>query len=121
MQRHLFLESDFSPESVRTVHPEIEQVFLEGLQLFDVDPKTTYLTMKENVGKMAISSKQYADVYGEYILALYPEVSGKRMPILVNLNTGEWTDDMHSLFAKKSPFNEMLGALKKFYGNELTN
>jgi hypothetical protein len=117
--KHIFLESDYTPESIRTVYPETKKVVLEGVQLFQIDPETTRLTVKPLMEQMIIQSKQYADIYGDWMLALYPQNKLTRMPILVNLKTGEWTNDLHSAFAKKSPALKMLAALKKFYGKEL--
>lgn len=118
-QRHIFLESDFSPEAIRTVYPETRKVILEGIQIFQINPITMRLTVKDSMNTMIISSKQYADIYGEWMLALYPQSKNDRMPILINLVTGEWTNDLHSNFAKKSPALAMLAALKEFYGNEI--
>lgn len=112
--QHIFLESDFSPAAIRTVHPEIRQVLLEGIQLFQIDPVTTRLTLKEKMGQMIIDSKQYADIYGDWVLALYPQQKD-RIAVLVNLKTGQWTVDMTSSFALVSPARTMMAALQAFY------
>ena len=119
--RHLFLESDYSPESIRTVYPETEKVLLDGIQLFQVNPLTMRLTVRDDMGEMIINSKQYADIYDDWMLALYPQNKTTRMPILINLVTGEWTNDLHSPFAQHSPGLYMLDALKAFYGAEIGN
>ena len=115
----MFLESDYTPEAIRTVYPDARHVLLEGVELFQIDPLSTRLTMKESMSKMIIASKQYADLYDEWLLALYPQKKNVRIPILVNLISSEWTDDLSSSFAKQSPANRMLIALKRFYGSEL--
>jgi arylsulfatase A-like enzyme len=117
--RHLFMESDFSPQAVRSVHPETSKILFEGIDFFKIDPISTQLVVKKSMGKLIISSKQYADLYGEWILALYPEPAGLMMPILVNLNSGNWTNDLSTPFAAASPASNMLAALKQFYGQEL--
>lgn len=118
-RQHIFLESDFSPASIRTVYPEAHQVVLEGVQLFEVDALTTRLTLKDAMSTMIIKSKQYADIYGEWMLALYPQQNNTHTPILINLVSGEWTNDLQSNFALNSPASHMLTALKTFYGNEI--
>jgi arylsulfatase A-like enzyme len=115
----IFLESDFTPEAIRTVYPEEREVLLEGIDIFQIDPITTRLTVKDAMGKMIINSKQYADIDGEWMLALYPQNNHFRMPILINLVSGQWTNDLQSTFAQHSPASHMLQALKTFYGNEL--
>lgn len=119
VHRHIFLESDFSPMALRTVYPEAQQVLLEGIELFQVKPGTTDIVVKDAMNQMIINSKQYADIFGGWMLALYPQNASQRMPILVNLNSGQWTNDLHSHFADNSPAKLMLARLKSFYGNEL--
>jgi hypothetical protein len=115
----VFLESDFTPDAIRTVYPETRQVLLEGIQLFQIDPTTTRLTVKPKMGEMIIRSKQYAAIENGWMLALYPQNQHVRMPILINLRTGQWTEDLTSSFAQYSPVAAMLGHLKDFYGSEI--
>lgn len=119
-QEHFFIESDFSPQAVRSVHPETRQLLFEGIDYFQIDPVTSRVTVKNEMAHMIISSKQFADIYGEWILALYPQNKSEMMPILVNLNTGQWTNDLQTQFAKTSPAMYMLQAMKKFYGRDIT-
>jgi len=118
--KHFFMESDFSPQAVRSVHPEARELLFEGIDYFQIDPMTGRVTVKKEMAQLIISSKQFADIYGEWILALYPQNKLEMMPILVNLNTGEWTNDLQTQFAKTSPAIHMLQALKNFYGPEIT-
>lgn len=118
--KDFFIESDFSPAAVRTIHPETRKVLFEGLDFFQIDPLTTRLTVKPSMVNLILSSKQYADYYGEWVLALYPQNQLMMKPILVNLKTGEWTDDFHTSLAKRAPVEHMLQALKKFYGRDMT-
>lgn len=119
--QHIFIESDYSPASIRTVYPETRKVLLEGIQLFQIDPISTRLSVKKSMGEMIMRSKQFADIYGDWMLALYPQSLKDRTPILINLKTGQWTSDMHSTFALRSPVNAMLAKLRLFYGPELTS
>lgn len=118
-KRHLFTESDFSPAAIRTVYPETRKVLLEGFELFQIDPMTTRLVVKDQMLNMIIQSKQYADIYDHWMLALYPEKQHTRVPILVNLDTGLWTNDLNSPYAKTAPAKLMLAALRKFYAAEI--
>lgn len=117
----VFLESDYTPDAIRTVYPETRQVLLEGIQLFQIDPKTTRLTVKPKMGEMIIHSKQYANIYDGWMLALYPQNQNVRMPILINLKTGLWTNDLTSTFAAHSPARHMMQDLKAFYGEEINS
>jgi arylsulfatase A-like enzyme len=115
----IFIESDFSPAAVHSAHPETRQLLFEGIDFFEINPVTTRLTVKKDMAQLIISSKQYADIYGSWILALYPQGPLTMMPILVNLVTGQWTNDLRTPFALKSPASHMLQALKTFYGDEI--
>jgi hypothetical protein len=81
---------------------------------------TTRLTLKDSMNTKIIKSKQYADRYGEWMLALYPQNEHERMPILINLQTGMWTNDLQSLFALQSPAKKMLIELQGFFGDEIS-
>lgn len=116
---HIFIESDFTPQAIRTVYPETREVMLEGIQIFEIDPYTARLTVKHDMGLKIIKSKQVADIYGHWMLALYPQNNQYRMPILINLKTGTWTNDLRSRFAQNSPAKEMLAKIRTFYGNDL--
>ncbi len=117
--RHVFVESDYTPEAIRTVYPETRKVLLEGIQLFQINPENARLTVKHKMGDMIIRSKQVADIYDNWMLALYPQDTKSYTSILINLKTGQWTNDLRSQFAQKSPANNMLAELKKFYGTDL--
>lgn len=113
--QHIFLESDFSPAALHTVHPETKDLVFEGIELFRIDPLTTRLIVRAEMERMIIDSKQYADIYGDWVLALYPQGKSEVTPILVNLKTGNWTNNLQTTFAKDSPAEEMLVAMKAFY------
>lgn len=115
-----FIESDFSPQAVRSVHPETRDVIFEGIKYFQIDPKTARLSVRKSMEKIINSTKQYADFYGEWVLALYPQPNNKMTPVLVNLNDGRWTNDLTTSFAQSAPAGHMLQALKNFYGDEIT-
>lgn len=116
-----FTESDFSPEAIRSVHPETRRVLFEGIDYFKIDQSTARIVVRDSMLKMIISSKQYADFYGDWVLALYPQNNVVMMPVLVNLRSGEWTNDLTTPFAEKSPAKHMLGAMKAFFGDDIFN
>ncbi len=120
LRKDYFIESDFSPQAVRSVYPETRKLLFEGIDFFEINSKTTRLTIKKTMADFIISSKQYADIHSPWILALYPKNKQHMTPILVNLETGFWTDDLTTPFAKNSPAQHMLVALKTFYGAEIT-
>lgn len=119
-QPDFFIETDFTPVAVRSVNPETHKVLFEGIDYIQIDPNTTRLSIRQSMVNLILSSKQYADFYGAWILALYPQDKHWMMPVLVNLESGKWTTDLHTAFARQAPTQHMLQALKKFYGNDIT-
>jgi len=120
IKQDFFTESDFSPEAVRTIHPEERKVLFEGIDYFRIDPKTTRIVVRDSMFQMILSSKQYADYYDSWVLALYPQKNKAMMPVLVNLKTGQWTTDLSSEFAEDSPVHHMLTAMKIFFGRDIS-
>lgn len=118
--KDFFTESDFSPEAIHSTHPETRKLLFEGIEFFAIDPVTTRLTIRKSMENMINVSKQLAIYHDKWVLALYPQNQKWMQPILVNLYTGQWTDDLRTPFAKQSPADQMLLSLQKFYGNEIT-
>ena len=71
------------------------------------------------MGDLIVSSKQFVDFYGPWVLSLYPQHEKPMIPILVNLKSGLWTDDLRTSFAKNSPAKEMLSKLRSFFGQDI--
>ncbi len=117
--QHFFIESDFSPSAIRSVYPNIHEALLEGLMLYEIDPRTALLTVRDDMEQKIIRSKQYADIFGDWMLALYPQQHHHYDAILINLQTGQWTNNLQSKFASNTPANQMLAELKHFYGEEI--
>jgi arylsulfatase A-like enzyme len=118
-QNDFFTESDFSPQAVRSVHPETRKVLFEGIDFFEINQKTARLSVKKSMADLIISSKQFADFNGPWVLALYPQKNQTMTPVLVNLETGYWTNDLGTSLAKQAPVNHMLAAMKDFFGSDI--
>lgn len=116
----IYLESDYSPQAIRTVFPETRKVFLEGIHLFHIDDKTLRLTVKPDMIDKIVHSKQIAVIQKGWMLALYPQKNLTRMPILINLTSGAWTNELNTPLAKHAPVGLMMSNLKQFYGDEFT-
>jgi len=120
-QTDFFTETDFTPEAIRSVYPETRKVVFEGIEYIQINPLTTRLSIRPHMADLILSSKQYADFYGSWVMALYPQNKHWMMPVLVNLESGEWTTDLNTAFAKQAPTQHMLQALKNFYGNDISS
>lgn len=113
--RDFYIESDFSPEAIHSVHPETRKVLFEGVKFFKIDPLSTRIQVRDSMLQMILSSKQYADYRGQWVLASYPEAAHQKIFVLVNLATGEWTTDLNTSFALHSPAQSMLQSLNSHF------
>ena len=120
-QPDFFTETDFTPEAVRSVNPETRKIIFEGIEYIQINPVSTRLSIRPSMVNLILSSKQYADFYGPWVLALYPQTRQSMTPVLVNLETGNWTTDLHTTFAKQAPIQHMLHAMEDFYGQDITS
>lgn len=117
-ERPLYIESGFTPSAILTTHPSIKDLISIGFEYFRVEPHTNRMVIKDKMGQWILDSKQRVMLYGDWALAFYP-TEGKPLPVLVNIKTGQWTDDMNSDFAKNSPVNELRDTMISFYNGEL--
>ena len=115
-----FIESDFSPQSLHAIHPETRKLLFDGIEYYQVDPKSMQMTVKPEMGELVIKSKQHADFYGDWILATYPQPKNKSISILYNQKTHLWTNDLNTPFARLAPIQHMEQAMQRFYGKENT-
>lgn len=113
--RDFYVESDFSPEAIHSVHPETRKVLFEGVKFFKIDPLSTRIQVRDSMLQMILSSKQYADYRGQWVLASYPQAAHQKIFVLVNLATGEWTTDLNTPFALHSPAQSMLQSLNSHF------
>lgn len=113
--RPLFFETGFSPDIMLSKKMTMQNLLDLGVRYYKIDPKTGVLSFRQDMTPLIIANKQRAVGYGPWLLALYP--NGIR--VLVNHETGQWTDDLNSQLALKSPLTTMQAALKKQYGDEI--
>ncbi|KTD62321.1 sulfatase-like hydrolase/transferase [Legionella shakespearei] len=113
-QRTFFIESGMYPNQDFSKEKAIEL----GHILFRVNPDNGELELKPNELININNNKLYGVIQGDWILALYPDDTSY-IPVIQNLSTGEWIDDLHSDFAQKTPAAELTKELQKFYGKKL--
>lgn len=119
-QRPRFIETSYWPE----IKTDLDQLnlseFLKNTTLqYRVLPDNNRVVVDDGSRDALIAQKQRAVYQGNWGLALYPWSPRVYLPVLVNLKTGEWTDDPNSSFAQNSPYKSLLNELKQLYGNEI--
>jgi arylsulfatase A-like enzyme len=88
-----------------------------GAELFGVHHKNAELYLRRSKIVQLDKEKLYAIIKGHWLLALYPDDKGY-LPILLQLKTGQWVDDLNTDFAKSSPAEPMLAELRQFYSHK---
>lgn len=114
-QHDVFIESDYSPAAIRTIYPDIHQVLLEGLNLFSINPRTLHLSVKPEMANIFIKSRQYAVIHYPWMLAVYPQSGSRYIPILLNLDTGSWTDEITNAQGPDLAAQKLLLVLRNHY------
>lgn len=114
----LFVESGFTPNAFKGGKISLKQLIANGATVFQINPSDT-LRLKPSMAGLILPGKQRAVFYKQWVLALYPQEDQKVIAVLVNRTTQQWTDDLHSRFAKKAPVAYLLNALNQLYGKEV--
>ena len=120
LKRTLFFESDFTPQALQSVFPNVAEAVLEGINLFAVN-QSQRLEIKPAMEQLIYQSKQFAMVKDNRMLALYPLSPGKYLPIMLRLDNYQWSEGITSAFAKQNHAEQLLAELKKFYAQDLAN
>ncbi|WED42519.1 sulfatase-like hydrolase/transferase [Legionella cardiaca] len=115
-KRIFILESGELPNQI--VSRERARVL--GKLLYEVNFQNNQLQIRKERLPLLDALKLYGILEGEWLVALYPDDS-KYITVILNLNDGQWTDDLNSSFAKSSPVGPMLKQLLEFYQKELSS
>ncbi|WP_419420091.1 sulfatase-like hydrolase/transferase [Legionella sp. D16C41] len=113
--RAIMLESGMLPNLAPTPAKVIEYV----RKLFQVNPETTHLEIRKDKFTTINAMKLYGIIKNNWVLALYPD-DNHYISVILQLDTGYWSDNLSSDFAKSSPAQEMLSELLQFYRKDLS-
>ena len=117
--RPIFFETGLSPSSLKKRGISLKDIASQSIPILQIDPKTLLVSIRKNIMQELLLNKQRAIFYKNWLLALYPQEKGETIAALVNCQTHQWTDDLHSKFAASSPVSVMIHALKNFYKEEV--
>lgn len=112
--RIFFIESGMFPNQLLSKQKSIEI----GARFYKVNPDSGELEIKPDKINTVNQQKIYGIISGDWILALYPDKE-TYVPVIQNLTTGLWIDNLHSDFAKSTPANAMYQQMQQFYGKKL--
>lgn len=114
--RFLMLESGLLP-NMKLNRKNLEYY---ARQLYNINPLTLRIELRKDRLAYINSMKLYGIIYNEWLLALYPD-DQQYIPVLLNLRSGDWSDNADSDFIKTSPFQQMLTKLRQFYAKDLAS
>lgn len=112
--RSFFIESGMYPNQDFSK----EKAIALGHKLFNVNNETGELELKANELIAINNHKLYGIIGGNWVFALYPDEQSY-IPVIQNLVTGEWIDDLQSDFAQKTPAKRLKQQLQHYYRNKL--
>ncbi|MFT4060314.1 MAG: sulfatase-like hydrolase/transferase [Legionella sp.] len=113
-QRIFYIESGMFPNQLLSKQKSIAI----GELYYNVNPLNGELEIKPAMMKAISEQKIYGIISGDWILALYPDKK-TYIPVIQNLHTDRWSDNLHSDFAKSAPVKKMYQQMQHFYGKEL--
>jgi arylsulfatase A-like enzyme len=117
--RFFISETGFNPtqqlgKTLISDNKKIHQAILIGKTFYRVNKEDEQLVLKNEKINGLIKQKQVAIEYNNWLLALYPTQTGY-IPVILNTQSGDWSDDLDTSFAKKSPASTLLLKLINFY------
>lgn len=118
MDRPIFLESGFTLPALDHMENSVRDLIRQGVDYYQVDKVSGRLLMRQEKQKELMAKKQRGVIYQNWLLAIIPHYKESRV-VLVNLNSGKWTDNLRSQFAQQAPLTIMFAELKKMYGDEI--
>ncbi|KTD58380.1 putative Sulfatase [Legionella sainthelensi] len=113
-KRTFFIESGIFPNQKLSKEKSINI----GHLFYMVNPETGELEIKPNKMQYFEKQKLYGIIKNNWVLVLYPD-DKNYIPVIQNLSTGAWDDDLKSNFAKATPAAQMYLQLHQFYGKKL--
>lgn len=112
--RYFYVESGMFPNQEISK----EKAMQIGKNFYRVNARNNELEIKPKKLIFFTQQKLYGIIHNHWVFALYPD-KNHYIPVIQNLSTGEWTDELNNSFAKSTPALLLYKKLKRFYGKQL--
>lgn len=125
VNRGVMMQTGLNVVDLQSEQVPVQKMLDKGLNFYQVDPKTGLVTLQESYLPRLIKEKARSIRYQNWYLIAFPAAYftkvGKLEPraVLINLQTGEWTDNLASSFAQASPEKVMLKQMKALFGSNI--
>ncbi|MDF1759770.1 MAG: sulfatase-like hydrolase/transferase [Coxiellaceae bacterium] len=108
---YMLFETGYNPEFMYAPPYTPSKLVNVVANVVSLNPVTGAVIFKEKAYQSILKTKQHATWYKNWYLVEIPQYAKPTTSVLVDLSTGQWTDDLHSSFAKHAPVNTMLRQL----------
>ncbi len=113
-QRPLFFETGLTTMGLLTASPNVDNILSDNINYYTTSKAQNTLVLKQEVIPQIIHGKQRAVLIWPWLLARYPNHNAAPSYILLNMETGAWTDQLNSSWAHTAPTKSLLDTLKAF-------
>lgn len=117
-KRPVFMETGIAPPELQRNGEGLPNTLTDVLNDYQLHDDMM-ISLRPQAAEKLIPFKQRAVRQGHWLLALYPLVLPHQATILVNLENGQWTDDLNSSWAQQAPVPLLERHLRKHYGQEV--
>ena len=91
------------------------------MQSYDLKDKPLRILIKHDLPNSAADQHSIGIIYKQWLLALYKKTAHNFFPILINLHTHQWTNDISSVLFQQAPSLSLLQQLQDFYHIHIIN
>ncbi|GAB4393732.1 MAG: sulfatase-like hydrolase/transferase [Gammaproteobacteria bacterium] len=110
---------DFLTQKLRQRHQfTFQDLVAFGMTHYQVQPDSQRVIIRPATGRYIIAHKRRAVIRYPWELVLVPTDSGY-LPLLMNLQSLDWTDELNTRFAQHSPVKSLLQELTNYYAEEI--
>ena len=116
--RYFFRESGFSVPAILTLRPDMDSVFHQGSEYYEIDKSNGRLELRESLLGELISTKQRAVSHNNWVLAAIPGFEGAAELVLLDKQSKRyWLEDEFE--TASAPVEPLLEQLCHHYAGEI--
>jgi arylsulfatase A-like enzyme len=113
-ERTFFITSGMFPNQFLSKEKAIDI----GTKFYRVNSVNGELELNMDHINFLNNQRIYGVIRGDWVLALYPDDKAY-IPVIQNLTTGQWSDNLNSSFSSRTPAALLYQQLKTFYGKKI--
>jgi arylsulfatase A-like enzyme len=115
ISRAFFIENGFTSPEIANAHFSEAEILQNTIQAVALDQHSGLFYLTDFAENQLLKKKQRGLLIGDWLLAR----SSPGMMVLANIKTGEWSTDLHSVFANHAGIEHLLRDFKKYNQSEI--